>query len=472
MATEQPTAEAPDAEAAGAGAQPGGAAAQAGGTTLDRARAIATLQAQLAGTPRRSRPYEHATIAYRLGLAYAESPSGQMEDNLRRALACYDVAAAVFDTRFHPVEHARVLNAAGAARRLLGERRRAEECFASAAALFEGHDRDEERAAAFSNLGLVRTELGELEPAIEAFDQALEGFDPASAQGRRGRVATMVNRGLALAASDTAEALTAAVAEYRAALDGLDPDEAPYHYGLVHHSLGVALSRLGALVPADREDDLTEAVSAFEESLTVFTRSAFPYQHAMAKYNLGLAQVALAGTDHLRRSLAAFEDAVAVLDPRLHAQAWQQAYASLSRVEAQLAECAPQETRAGHFASLVAGVDHNERARLVQERLHRILDLPGPARRSALAELALAGLRLGPEAARAILDTEINLMMELPPEGLEAVLRAQLDASAQLGPEAKEEADRVLDGSVGWCLNGPQRVFVYDFLYSLGYERP
>lgn len=456
MATEQPTAEAPEAVEA----------------TLDRARAIAALQAQLAGTPRRSRPYEHATIAYRLGLAYAESPSGQPEDNLRRALACYDVAAAVFDTRSHPVEHARVLNAAGAARRLLGERQRAEECFASAAALLEGRDRDEERAAALNNLGLVRTELGQLEPAIEAFGQALEGFDPESAQGRRGRVATMVNRGLALAASDTAEGLRAAAAEYRAALDWLDSDEAPYHHGLVHHSLGVALSRLGSLVPPERAEDLSQAVAAFEESLTVFTRRAFPYQHAMAKYNLGLAHAGLAGTEHLRRALAAFEDAVAVLDPRLHAQAWQQAYASLSRVEGQLADCAPQETRAGHFAALVAACDHQERARLVQERLHRLLELPGPARRSALAELALAGARLGPEAARAILDTEINLMMELPPEGLEAVLRAQMDVNAQLGPEAREEADRVLDASVGWCLNGPQRVFVYDFLYSLGFERP
>ena len=82
-------------------------------SSIDHKAAIEDLEHQLAKTPRASRPHEHAVLAYRLGLAYAESPAGNPAENLRRALAYYDVAAAIFDPRFEPVQHARVLNAAG-----------------------------------------------------------------------------------------------------------------------------------------------------------------------------------------------------------------------------------------------------------------------------------------------------------------------------------------------------------------------
>ncbi len=38
--------------------------------------------------------------------------------------------------------------------------------------------------------------------------------------------------------------------------------------------------------------------------------------------------------------------------------------------------------------------------------------------------------------------------------------------------EEREAADRALDAVVGAALGAPQRIFVRDFLYSLGWERP
>ncbi len=261
----------------------------------DRRKALEALEAQLASTPRASRPYEHAAIAYRLGLAYAESPVGNASDSLRKALACYDVAAAIFDPRSDPVEHARVINAAGAAQRALGDPRRAGGLFAKAAELLDGRERDSERAAALNNLGLARTEVGELGAAVEAFDAAVDLFDTSTAEGRRGRVATLHNRGQAHAAGPGEEGLEAALVDFEEARADLDPDEAPYHHGLVSHSIGVACSTLAAVRPSDRDALLEEAVKAFSESLTVFTRSSFPFQYALAKHNLGLAHAASAG---------------------------------------------------------------------------------------------------------------------------------------------------------------------------------
>ena len=447
--------------------------------------AIDALEAQLKATPRSLRPYEHAALAYRLGMAYAESPVGTRQELLRKALACFDVAAAIFDPRFDPTEHARVLNAAGACHRALGDRQKAVALFEKAAELFEGRERDDERAAALNNVGLARTELGRIEEAVSAFDAAAELFDTSTADGRRGLVATLHNRGQAHAAQGTEEGLEAALADYEEAQGDLDADEAPYHYGLIHHSIGSAFSALAARRPEQRGRLLEEAVRAFGESLSVFSRSGFPYQHALAKHNLGLAhasQADLAAQEiggggrarlqNLRRALANFEDALALLDTRLHSDAWKQAYASLSRVEEQLAAETPGATRADHFAALLADLPSEEdRVSVLRERLVRLLAQPPPRDQASVAELALASVRVGRNAGL-IMEAELKLLMELPSENLEVGLRSRYEAHRQLDPEQREAADRALDAAIGAALGAPQRIFVRDFLYSVGWERP
>ena len=441
---------------------------------VDRRRVIQELEGQLARTPKGLRPHEHAALAYRLGLAHAEAPAGTPEEGLRKALSYFDVAAAIFDPRYDAVEHARVLNGAGAAHRALGDRARAAKLFEQAAELLEHQGRDDERAGVLNNLGLVRAELGQPELAVAACDVAVELFDRTSAEGRRGRVAALHTRGMAHGALRTDEGLEAALADYRQAAAEIELEEAPYHHGLVQHSVGTTYSALAVRQPGQRERLLAEAVAAFEESLTVFTRGAFPFQHALAKHNLGLAHAALGGAANLRRALAAFEDSVSVLHPQVHADAWKQAYASLERVEKELGQRFPAMSRAEHFAALLAGCEAEERRALLQERITRILDLPVEnRRRAALTELALASTRLQAEDARVLMEAELSVLIELPPDQLESGLRARLEAHRRLADdEAREEADRTFDQAIGDALQGPQRIAVRDFLYSTGWERP
>lgn len=441
---------------------------------VDRRRVIQELEGQLARTPKGLRPHEHAALAYRLGLAHAEAPASTPEAGLRKALSYFDVAAAIFDPRYDAVEHARVLNGAGAAHRGLGDRPRAAKLFEQAAELLEHQGRDDERASVLNNLGLVRAELGQPELAVTACDVAVELFDRTSAEGRRGRVAALHTRGMAHGALGTDEGLEAALADYRQAAAEIELQEAPYHHGLVQHSIGTTYSALAVRQPGQRERLLAEAVAAFEESLTVFTRGAFPFQHALAKHNLGLAHAALGGAANLRRGLAAFEDSVSVLHPQIHAAAWKQAYASLERVEKELEQQFPGMSRAEHFAALLAGCEAEERRALLQERITRILDLPAEnRRRAALTELALAAARLKAEDARVLMEAELSVLIELPPDQLQSGLRARLEAHRRLADdEAREDADRVFDQAIGDALQGPQRIAVRDFLYSTGWERP
>jgi tetratricopeptide (TPR) repeat protein len=438
---------------------------------LDRREVIEGLEKQLRLIPRSTRPYEFAAVSYRLGLAYTESPFGSPGEGLRKALAHFDVAAAIFDPRYDPVEHGRVLNAAGAAHRALGNGSKAATLFEQAADLFDGKDRDAERAAAMNNLGLVRTELGDVTRAVEAFEVAADLFDTSTPEGRRGRVATLHNRGQAHAAQGTEEGLEAALADYEEARADLDADDAPYHYGLVHHSIGVTCSALAGRRPDERREFLNESVRAFTESLVIFGRTSFPYQHALAMHNLGLAYAALGGVTNLRRAMVCFEDAVATLDTRLHADAWRQAYASLERIEKELGGLAPGMSRPAHFAALAADVRKDERTELVHHRLVRLLALPDRGK-APLTELAVAVARLGEKRARGVIEAELTSVMELPKDAQEATLLAIWNAHSQLEGEEREMADRELDQAIGDALGGPQRIFVRDFLYGVGWERP
>lgn len=440
---------------------------------IDPQQAIRDLEAQLRQTPRALRPHEHAVLSYRLGLAHAEAPAANPEAGLRKALSYFDTAAAIFDPRYDPVEHARVLNGAGAARRALGDRAKAAELFQTAADLLEGRDRDDERAGVLNNLGLVRAELGQLDQAVAACDVAVELFDTSTAEGRRGRVAALHTRGMAAAAAGTEEGLESALADYRLAASEIDVDEAPYHYGLVHHSIGVTFSALAGRRPDDRRRLLLEAVAAFEASLKVFTRSDFPFQHAMVKHNLGLAWAGLGGVTDLRRSLANLEDAVGMFDPRLHGDPWRQAYASLERTEKELGRLTGGLSRAGHFVALLAALDAVERRALLKERLAVILAQPGEQRRRSLVDLALEGAKLDPATTRRLIESELSVLIELPIDQQEPGLRARFEAHRLLeDEEQREEADRALDYAISDALQGPQRVSVRDFLYSIGWERP
>jgi len=442
-------------------------------STVDHKAAIEDLQKQLAATSRATRPHEHAVLAYRLGLAHAESPLGNPAEQLRKALAFYDVAAAIFDPRFEPVQHARVLNAAGAAHRGLGDRRKAAELFEKAVSLFAEGGTDNERAAAYNNLGLCRTEMGQPEAGVEAFNAAIELFDSYTDEGKRGIMSTLHNRGQAHTGMGTEAGLEAALADFEEARGMIDPDENPLHHGMVEHSVGVTCSALAKLSEDGRSAFLQEAIRAFNNSLEVFSRTGFPYYHALVKHNLGLAHEAQGGTANLRRALTSFEDALGVFDTRLHADAWRQAFASLERVEKVLNANEPSRSRTEHFVLLLAVAGLEERTVLVRERMYRLLALPEPRRTSTIAELARAIGLLDFDDGRKVYESVMKLVIELPKDTQSVSLIAIISGHRTIEhEETRIDADRALDQAIGDALGGPQRVAVRDFMEGEGWERP
>lgn len=435
----------------------------------DPTSAIAALEAALGRTPSTSAPYEHALLAHRLGVAYAEA--GRPE-GLHQARSHLERAMSLLDPRFHPVEHARVLTAAGAVRRSMGSPGAALELFERALSLAGARVGPDEAAAMANNVGLALLEVGERDRAVQHFDRAHQAFDPVTADGRRGRASAMHNRGLARAASGAPADLEAAIGDHDAALTEASLDDAPLHHGLIHHSRGVAAMALAGQVDGEADRWRLVAIESFGRSLDVFTWPEHRVQHAIGSFNLGRAWALGGETEDLRRALLCFEDAVTAFDPRQQAAPWRKAYAALETTEAELSGAHPGRSRADHLVALL-GTDPVAAPSVVRGRLARWLPLPQQARATALTTFSHAALRAGGEAGTAALVALLSAAMELPTVAQEAVLDAILAVRAAAADDVERtEIDVVVDRMVGEAVVGPQRVFVRDHLVAGGFERP
>lgn len=439
----------------------------------DHRVAITALEEQLRHTPRELAPYEHALLAHRLGICHAES-GGPPAERVRQALEYFDQAASLLDPTFHPVEHARVLTAAGAVQRTMGAPKKALTLFQRAEAMAADRVGPDESAAMCNNVGLALLDLGAASQAVHRFGLSLERFGTDTAEGRRGRAAALHNRGLASSASGKPADLATAMADYDQALLEVPFAEAPLHHGLVQHSRGIAAGAL-ADIAADAESCARwrlVAIDAFTLALDVFVWPTHATQHGMANFNAGRMWARGGSTDDVRRAQLCFEDAVTAFDPRHQAAAWGEAYAELEAVDARLAADHFGWSRADHLVALLVA-DSSAAERIVRSRLTRWLALPLRARAAALASFASAAFHRDEDAGSRALVALLAAAMEMPLTAQQAVLDAMLVVRAQIRDDAqRSHADTLLELMIGEAVVGPQRMFVRDHLVAGGFERP
>lgn len=448
---------------------------------LSPAEAVAALEQQFADITRGHDPLGWAVAAYRLGMAKAEQPIGDPRENLNAALGLFGQAAEVLTEERAPVEHARILNAAGSAHRMLGDAATSLRLFRQSSSLIAGRGVGAEEASVLSNLGVALTEVGRLDDGIAAFTQALEVLPADTDEHVRTRLATEHNLAQAHAAKGTDDGFGEAVRILERASEVAGTVDAPMHLGMVWHTLGVTHKGRHALVVGggnntdgvvDGDVHIDRAIEAFERSLTVFTSVGFPFQHAIAKHNLAHALATRSDLPSLRRSLVCYEDALNIFDPRLHRQHWQEAYRNGEELDRRLQELAPGASRSDHTAAYAGALDEVERLAFVRQRFVQLERLPADQRQQRLTEFAHAVISQPPESFVATLRTMISVLMELPEAMLQSTLEAQLAAHAMLEAGDRRACDFVLDEAIQLLLFGPQRIRVRDILTEIGWERP
>ena len=473
---------------------------------------LARLEAELEALRGAGQPDRWALAAYRLGVARSEAATGP--GDLHAAVELLDRAGRALGPERSPVEHARILTAAGSCRRRLGELDAAAELFDRAADLMAGRVPAPQEAAALVNCGLVAAEAGRTAHAVRPLALALdllEGHD--DDESRRVRGAAHLNRAQAHQAAGTSDGLENAVGDYRAAAECFD-DDAPQR-AMALHGLGTAFLDLAA-VPArgsasgERSSDgagdtsglvvgeprdehagraaaevgddghademsrlATEAVSAFRASLHILTLEAFPFRHGVARHSLALAYERRGGPLNLLRAAESAEAALAVFDPRLHREHWQVTARTLARLEAAVEPLVTDDSGEGRlrrFAVLAEQVGDDERISLLRERLGRMAMQPELRRRHDCAALAAAVTTAGPACYERLMRAMIPVLMELPDPLLESMCAALCEAHAGTG-EANVY-DEILDRVVHDLLFSPQRVRVRDLLEAHGWIRP
>lgn len=424
------------------------------------AATIKRLEEQLKRTPN-TRIFERGVIRYNLGLAWSELPTGDRMINLSRAVASLHKAAAAFDPQLRPAEHGRAQNAAGSALRELGQTKEAVAAFELAVRLIPLEASAGEHGAARNNLGLTYADLGRVDEAIEQFRAALQAL--AGREFTRQRISVLHNLAQTLANTEEPQRVSEAIALYEEALALADPQEYPYQWALVNHSLGVAYTAV---------EEPEKAVEACDASLRVFTRHRWPFQYALAKNNLGLSHAQIGDVSSLRRAVVAFEDALRVLDSRLHRPQWERAYQNLQLAEKGLEEAGEGGTRPQHLARLAAEEEGERLLALLRERLRDYVTLPEPRRTQALGEFDDAVLRLDDPDAIRISAAWLQVLMEQPHKHFVVGLGARMRVHDALDDPARQRAVRILDRTIQHELLAPQRVRVRDTLYEMGYERP
>ncbi|MGH1491444.1 MAG: hypothetical protein ACRBK7_18940 [Acidimicrobiales bacterium] len=448
------------------------------------AEAVAALEQQFAGITRGHDPLAWAVAAYRLGMAKAEQPVGDPRENLGTALGLFEKAAEVLTEERAPVEHARILNAAGSAHRMLGDSATSLRLFRHSSSLLAGRGVEAEEASVLSNLGVALTEAGRLDEGISAFAAAIDVLPADTDEHVRTRLATEHNLAQAHAGKGTDEGFAEAIRILERASEKAGTVDAPMHLGMVWHTLGVTHKGrhallashenggAGAEVGLDLHIHIDSAIEAFERSLTVFTSVGFPFQHAIAKHNLGHALATRPDLPSLQRALVCYEDALNIFDPRLHRAHWQEAYRNADELDRRLQVLAPGAARPDHTASYAGALDEGERMAFVRQRFVQLERLPADQRLQRLTEFSYAIITQPPESFVATLRTMISVLMELPESMLQATLQAQLAAHAMLEAGERRACDFVLDEAINLLLFGPQRIRVRDILTDIGWERP
>jgi len=436
------------------------------------AESVLVLTERLEAIDRMADPLAWATAAYRLGMATAEQPTVHPEAAMRSALELYQKAAQVLTANRAPVEHARIINAAGSAHRLLGDLSTAARLFRESLMLMADRGVEFEEASVWNNLGLVLSEGGQYDESITAFGRSLSLVGSETDEDIRTQLATRHNLGQAHLASGGLQGSTASVEVLRKAAQMARSTPSTMHTGLIDHSLGVALKALATLDAANSQTYIDEAIQSFERCLTIFTSVGFPMHHAIAKHNLGHALAERDDVESKQRALAYYEDALNLFDPRIHQAHWQEAFRNAETVEAQLNQLTPGATRADHITSLAGSMTDDERLMFLRQRFIPLERLPEENRQARLTAFCFAMITQPAASFVATLQTMIAVLMELPDSLLESALQAQLRAHSMLDPHDQRAADFILDEAINVKLFGPQRIRVRDILEEIGWDRP
>jgi len=234
-------------------------------------------------------PQKWASLQNRLGIVYAKQPTGNIAENLEKAINFFNQALLIYTLENFPVNWATIQN-----------------------------------NLANAYLGRIRGDKSEnLERAIMAYTEALKvrTFDTlpeywASTQNNLATAYLQRIRG------DKAENLEIAIYYYQEVLQVYTFDAFPQQWAMMQNNLASAYSER---IRGDKDENLEKAISCFQEALKVRTFEDFPQDWAYTQNNLAIAyskRIRGDKAENLEMAIAAYTEALKVRTYDTFPQDW------------------------------------------------------------------------------------------------------------------------------------------------------
>lgn len=269
--------------------------------------------------------HEWATTILNLGSAYVKRTRGDPQDNLEHAIACYQQSLQILSRETTPSEWATAMNALGVAylRRIKESKAdNTEQAIKFLDACVQVHtfeDFPAQWAMAQNNLGIAygqRTQgdsAQNKELAIQHHEAALRVYTAGAFPVEWAR--THHNLGLAHLRRITGEPkanIERAIECFTECRKALLREKNPSAWAEAQHHLGTAFFKR---ISGERAENLETAVACFESALTVRTRDEFPDEWALTMMNLGAAyaeRIRGEKSQNLERAISSLELALEV----------------------------------------------------------------------------------------------------------------------------------------------------------------
>jgi CHAT domain-containing protein/tetratricopeptide (TPR) repeat protein len=315
------------------------------------ARAIACYQEALRFWTSETAPDEYATVQADLGRAYADKRTGNREENLLLAIDSYQEALRFWTPETAPYDYARTQNRLGSAYVDLptGDRKenfaRGIACYQEALRFFSPETAPLDYADIQDSLGIAYATMstgnkGEnLIRAIACYREALRFYSPETALVNYAM--TQQNLGMAygkLWIGGRKENLERAIVHYLEALRFFSPNTDPFHYAMVQHNLGMCYGELSDLHGGNQED-LSRAIACLQEALRFWAPEISSLDYAAAQNSLGLDYARLQDGnrgENLARAMACYQEALRFWTPETDPYEYAMAQNNLGRAYAHL----------------------------------------------------------------------------------------------------------------------------------------
>lgn len=246
-------------------------------------------------------PQEYARVQIGLGGVYADLLTGDMGENLRKAIMYFENALGVSTEQYFPQEYASSQVGMGLAYSMLpgGSRlanlQTAFVSYKNALQIYTEQEFPVQYANTQRFLGITYTgvlffkenRVKNLQYAIECFEKALKVFT--AQEFPWDYAATHFNLGktyFELSKWCQGEHLDEAIACYEKALRFFNKQDFPQSYAAAQNGLGRAYTDLKT---ENREENLQKAIACHKDALQVFTVEISPHDMVNALYNLALA---------------------------------------------------------------------------------------------------------------------------------------------------------------------------------------